>query len=190
MKSLKINYYNNSTELCDLGKKYDTDKSSQRNNVTDHRHCHPYTLFYDGLFKNKKNNNLKIAELGILDGASLLMWKDYFVNSEIYGFEYNNNLIEKFKNNFNNDRITLTNIDVTNKSNIINSFNNLNIMYDIIIDDTTHQFEDQIRIIENTYQYLKPGGIMIIKIYLNLIMKMIILINYNISYIIFKIFIL
>ena len=55
MKSLKINYINNSSELCEIGKKYDTDKSSQRNNVTDHRHCHPYTLFYDGLFKNKKD---------------------------------------------------------------------------------------------------------------------------------------
>ena len=50
MKSLKINYKTNSSELCKLGKKYDTDKSSQRNNVTNSRHCHPYTLFYDSLF--------------------------------------------------------------------------------------------------------------------------------------------
>ena len=91
------------------------------------------------------------------------MWKDYFINAEIYGFEYNNYLIQNFKNNFNNDRITLANIDVTNKDSIINSFNSINELYDIIIEDTTHQFEDQIRVIENTYQYLKPGGIMIIE---------------------------
>jgi hypothetical protein len=54
-------------------KKYDTDKSSQRNNVSDYRHGHSYTLFYYSIFKNKKSENLKIAELGILDGASLLM---------------------------------------------------------------------------------------------------------------------
>jgi hypothetical protein len=36
-------------------------------------------------------------------------------------------------------------------------------LYDIIIDDTTHNFEDQIKVIENTYQYLKPGGILIIE---------------------------
>ena len=163
MISLKIDYSNNSSELCEIGKKYDTDKSSQRNNVTDNRHCHPYTLFYDGLFRNKKDSTLKIAELGILDGASLLMWKEYFTNSEIYGFEYNNDLITHFKQNFNNDRITLANIDVTNKDNIVNAFSKLNILYDIIIEDTTHQFEDQIRVIENTYQYLKPGGILIIE---------------------------
>jgi len=163
MKTLKINYYNNSSKLCEIGKKYDTDKSSQRNNITNKRHCHPYTLFYENLFKNNKNDNLNIAELGILDGASLLMWKEYFTNSHIYGFEYNDKLINNFKENFNNNRITLTNIDVSNKDSIINSFSKLNILYDIIIDDTTHQFEDQIRVIENTYQYLKPGGILIIE---------------------------
>ena len=163
MNTLKINYNHASSQLCEIGRKYDTDKSSQRNNVSNTRHCHPYTLFYDGLFKNKKDENLKIAELGILDGGSLLMWKDYFINSEIYGFEYNDMLIKKFKQNFNNNRITLSNIDVRNKDSIIKSFSELNILYDIIIEDTTHQFEDQIRIIENIYQYLKPGGILIIE---------------------------
>jgi predicted O-methyltransferase YrrM len=104
-----------------------------------------------------------MAELGILNGGSLLMWKEYFINAEIYGFEYNNELINNFKNNFNNDRIHLANIDVTNKNSIVEAFHELNILYDIIIDDTTHQFDDQIRIIENTYQYLKPGGILIIE---------------------------
>ncbi|NDB86325.1 MAG: hypothetical protein EB127_27055, partial [Alphaproteobacteria bacterium] len=30
----------------------------------------PYTLFYDGLFRNKKHEKLKMAELGILDGEA------------------------------------------------------------------------------------------------------------------------
>jgi len=163
MESLKINYNNNSSVLCEIGKKYDTDKSSQRKNVTNCRHCHPYTLFYEGLFKNKRDKNLKIAELGILDGASLLMWQEYFTNAEIFGFEYNNHLIQNFKQNFNNDRITLANIDVTNKDSIVKAFSEINEIYDIVIEDTTHQFEDQIRCIENIYQYLKPGGILIIE---------------------------
>ena len=150
MNTLKINYKRNSSELCEIGKKYDTDKSSQRNNVTNYRHCHPYTLFYEGLFKNRKDEPLKIAELGILDGASVLMWKEYFPNAEIYGFEYDNNLINNFKQNFNNDRVNLSYIDVTNKDSIVKAFSELNILYDVIIEDTTHQFEDQIRAIENT----------------------------------------
>lgn len=163
MYTFKINYLNNSSELCMIGKKYDTDKSSQRNNINGSRYCHPYTLFYDGLFRDKKNEILNIAEFGILEGSSLLMWREYFKNSQIYGFEYFQHLIDNFKNKFDNNRITLSNIDVTNKNSIVNSLKQLNTMFDVIIEDTTHQFEDQIRVIENSYQYLKPGGILIIE---------------------------
>ena len=41
MQTLKINYKNNSSELCEIGKKYNVNKV--------------YTLFYDGLFRNKKD---------------------------------------------------------------------------------------------------------------------------------------
>ena len=161
METLKINYNSNKSELCEIGKKYDTDKSSQRNNVTDSRHCHPYTLFYDGLFKNKKNEKLEIAELGI--GPSIHMWQEYFTNSNIYGFDCDNTLIHSFKQIYDNTRVLFAHIDVTNKDSVANAFSELNVMYDIIIDDTTHQFEDQLRVIENCYQYLKPGGILIIE---------------------------
>lgn len=163
MKTLNINYHSALSELCEIGKKYDTDKSSQRTNVTHYRHCHPYTLFYDSLFKNKRNESLNIAELGVLYGGSLLMWKEYFTNGTIYGFEYNDKLIDKFRKNCDNDRITLSKIDVKNKDSIITAFRTLDTIYDIIIEDTTHKFEDQIRVIENVYPYLKPGGILIIE---------------------------
>jgi predicted O-methyltransferase YrrM len=162
MISLNINFKNTKTELCDIGAKYDTDKSSQRQNITDFRHCHPYTIFYNSLFKNNRNDNINIAEIGILDGASLLMWREYFTNANIYGFEYNVNFINNFKNKFNNDRITLSQINVNHEDSIKNAFNN-DLLYDIIIEDSTHQFNDQIRVIENTYDKLKPGGIMIIE---------------------------
>jgi SAM-dependent methyltransferase len=161
--SLNINYKSNTSWLCELGKKYDTDKSSQRSNVTDSRHCHPYTLFYDSLFKNKRNDCLNIAEIGILEGSSLRMWQEYFPSSNVYGFEYSDDYINKFKNLYNNDRVTLAKIDVTQSDSIKNSFNSMDKLYDIVIEDTTHHFEDQIRVIENMYQHIKPGGIIIIE---------------------------
>jgi len=161
--SLNIDYKSQKTILCDIGKKYDTDKSSQRENVTDYRHCHPYTLFYDSLFTSKKNENVTIAELGILNGSSLRMWQEYFPNAKIYGFENNYDLISDFKNNYNNERIALHYVDVKIKTSIELAFSNINQMYDIIIEDTTHEFEDQIRTIESVYSYLKPGGVLIIE---------------------------
>ena len=163
MTSLNVDYKASKSELCEIGRKYDTDKSSQRNNVTDSRHCHPYTLFYNALFESKRNEKLDIAELGILDGASLLMLQEYFLNANIYGLDYDNELIRRFRREYNNDRINLFNIDVNSQESIQNVFFNMNKTFDIIIEDTTHRFEDQIRVIENIHQYLKPGGILIIE---------------------------
>ena len=163
MQIFKVNYHDNKSELCDIGRKYDTDKSSQRHNISNDRHCHAYTLFYDRLFRSRKHEPLEIAELGIAEGSSILMWQEYFTTSYIYGFDVYAEKIVDFKNKYNNERITLSTINVHNNDSIKNTFAGINILYDIIIEDTTHQFEDQIRVIENTYQYLKPGGILIIE---------------------------
>lgn len=161
--SFRIDYKGASSELCEIGAFYDTDKSSQRKNVTSDRHCHPYTLFYNSLFKDKRNENLVIAELGILYGSSLLMWKDYFANATLYGFEYNTDLIDSFKKKYNNDRIHLTRLNVFNQSSIVKAFHSTNVKFDLIIEDTTYQFEDQLRVIENVHPYLKPGGMLIVE---------------------------
>jgi len=163
MFSLNIDYKNMACELCFIGAKYDTDKSSQRKNTSDTRHCHPYTLFYNSLFKQQKTQELKIAEIGILNGSSLLMWKEYFNKSKIYGFEYDVNLINNFKKKYNNNNIILSEINVKDDASIYNSFTNRNETFDIIIDDSTHEFEDQIKVIKNVHSFLKPGGILIIE---------------------------
>jgi SAM-dependent methyltransferase len=157
---MKIDYKLTVSDLCGIGKKYDTDKSSQRENVSITRHCHPYTLFYDSLFREYKDTKLEVAEIGILEGASIRMWREYFQNSHITGFEYDMNLINNFKDT---ERVTLAYMDVKNKSSIIASLKNQNKVYDIIIEDSTHYFEDQIRVIENAHQYLKDGGVLIIE---------------------------
>jgi predicted O-methyltransferase YrrM len=163
MNSFKVDYKNTQSELCIIGSKYDTDKSSQRKNVTDQRHCHPYTLFYNSLFKNNRDDQLKIAELGILEGSSLLMWREYFKNSNIYGFEYSDQFINSFKSRYSQERIKINKINVNCEENIVKSFTEVGEMYDIIIEDTTHQFDDQIRVIRNAWKFLKPGGVLIVE---------------------------
>lgn len=161
--SFNIDYKETVSDLCLIGAQYDTDKSSQRKNVTDTRHCHPYTLFYHSIFRDKRKADLNIAELGILHGGSLLMWREYFENAEIYGFDNDLEYLNSFKRLYDNDRIQLNQIDVKNKLNIKKVFHTLGVQFDLIIEDTTHQFQDQVRVIESVYPYLKPGGMLIVE---------------------------
>ena len=87
MLSLNFDYKSLKTDLCEIGAIYDTDSSSQRIHVSDERHCHPYTIFYDSLFKHSRDSNITMAEIGI--GGSTRMWRKYFKNASIYGFDIN-----------------------------------------------------------------------------------------------------
>lgn len=172
-RSLIIDYKNTRTELCKIGAKYDTDKSSQRQNTNSSRHSHPYTCFYHSLFKSARNHPLKICELGILHGASLKMWREYFSNVQIFGYEYDLEYISNFrKHEYDNvpshiiphiRPIQLSQIDVTSRDNISQQMNNMGVTYDLIIEDTTHQMNDQINVVLEATKYLNPGGILIVE---------------------------
>ncbi len=164
IRSYHIDYKSDVSPLCMIGRKYDTDKSSQRDNVTHSRHCHPYTLFYHSLFQSQRKETMEIAELGILNGASLLMWREYFPNAAIDGFDYDLGLLHKFREGYDQTRIALHHINVKQPGNVSDTFRILgNKRYELIIEDTTHEFDDQIRVVDEVWPYLKEGGILIIE---------------------------
>ena len=146
-----------------IGRKFDTDKSSQRNNVTHQRHCHPYTLFYNSVFHSKRKAPLEIAELGILEGSSLLMWREYFTRAHIDGFDYDERLLQQFRERHDQTRIDLFPINVKIPGNVRQTFAEREKTYDLIIEDTTHEMEDQIRVVQEVWPYLKPGGMLVVE---------------------------
>jgi hypothetical protein len=172
-RSFLIDYKNTRTELCKIGSKFDTDKSSQRAYADDIRHCHPYTCFYHSLFRTARYRDqpIQLCELGILEGASLKMWREYFPRVFITAFEYNTEYIQQFyENEYENvptevylPPVDLHTIDVCSRENIAQQFANAGKTYDIIIEDTTHQFPDQINVILETIRYVNPGGVLIIE---------------------------
>lgn len=54
-------------------------------------------------------------------------------------------------------------IDVSNDASIVNSFKGTNSKFDIIIDDSTHIFDDQIRIVNICNKFLNNNGILILE---------------------------
>ena len=140
--SLNINYLENKCELCEIGKKYDNNKS--------------YLFFYHSLFNGYRSKTISIAELGIKTGESLLTWNDYFKNTTLYGFDSNKSIIEKFEKKYKHENIHLSLIDQS-------TFSKTNETYDIIIDNSTYRIEDQIQMIEYAHHYLKPGGVLVVE---------------------------
>jgi len=158
INTLRVETTDISTDLCLLGKKYSTDKSPY--NVSGHRH--PYTSIYDLLFFNFRYEKINFAEIGILNNSSIKMFRKYFTKANIYGLEFNESLIKKAKKD-KLQKVYYKKIDVRNKNNIYQTFRSTNKKFKVIIDDSTHEFNDQINVIEKTINFLLPGGILIIE---------------------------
>ncbi|MDC0615803.1 methyltransferase domain-containing protein [Candidatus Pelagibacter sp.] len=147
----------NST-ICLLGKKYPTNKSPL--NIDGHRSG--FTGIYSLLFSSIKNKHINVAEIGIEKNSSTKIWREYFSNAKIYAFEYDKKKITKAKkDSLKNTKYIETNVKDKNK--IRESLNKAGCKFDIIIDDSTHIYQDQINIIEESYKFLKKDGILIIE---------------------------
>jgi len=152
-------------DLAQLFNKYGSDKD--RNG---------YSHLYSVLFDRIKNEKLNVLEIGIgtmvenacssmkgympdtyLPGASLRAWNDYFVNSNIYGMDIQKDT--QFKEN----RIVTHLCDSTNKEMVDEVMKELNIKFDVIIDDGHHWDESQKKTLRNFFPYLNDGGLYVIE---------------------------
>jgi len=160
INSISIDSTNSITELCLLGVKYPTDKSPY--NTDGNLHKHAYTSIYNLLFSNIRYNDLRIGELGILENHSMLSWREFFPNSKLYRFEWFDSRLDKAIADgiINCDYIKM---DVTDSKSIEEVLTNTGSNFDILMDDSTHMFEDQITFINVAYKHLKPGGFLIIE---------------------------
>lgn len=165
INSITIDSSNSKTDLCVLGTKYPTDKSpyNTENQVTPNGsgHRHPYTAVYDFVFSNLRYRKIKLAEIGVLDNMSMRCWDEYFKNSELFGFDFNYQFINEGKN-LNLINTTYDFIDIKSSESIKESLSKYG-KFDVIIEDSTHQFDDQVRLIKIAHNFLNPGGILIIE---------------------------
>jgi hypothetical protein len=139
-------------KLNDIGKKYRTDKC-------DETHTFNYSTYLDNYefhFEKFRYKNINVLEIGVLTGASIRTWKEYFPNATIYGLDIDPN------RKFEEDRIII-NIGSQNDTQFLEkTYENIN--FDIIVDDGSHVNEFTI----NSFNYLfynklNSGGIYVIE---------------------------
>lgn len=124
--------------LHELGIKYHTDKAYL------HNFCNDYEKL---LRKDVKT----LWEIGILDGASLRMWSDYYPNAKIIGYDIEDKSSLSF-----NDNVSVKLLDQSNKSQLSELAKQTDI--DIIVDDGSHIIQHQILTFEMLFNCLKSGG--------------------------------
>ena len=159
IKSITIDTTLYKSELCSFGKEFDSDKSPL-NFRSPSRHS--YTGVYNLLFSGLKNNQIDIAEFGVLGNASVKMWSNFFHNVKIFAFDNDLNFINKAKREkIKNVNYYIT--DVSNKTKLKDTMNEINQKFDIVIDDSNHIFESQMNIIEICSNFIKLNGYLIIE---------------------------
>lgn len=152
------------TELCELGKLCVTDKSPYVEHPDAHRH--PYTAIYSMLFGPLKNKEIRFAEIGVASGSSVVMWWNYFTKGQIYAFDRDKNFLKNVESmNFPERKPTLGLIDVRVDGDTTRAFSNISNtdLFDVILDDSSHDYADQIRIVKEAWPFVKSGGYMIVE---------------------------
>lgn len=119
---------------------------------------HSYIEVYEQLFDPIKDQSVNLLEIGIMYGSSLKMWKEYFKNGNITGFDIRPHITK-----YNEDRIKAIVCNATFE-NEINKSIDPSTKFDIIIDDGSHRVEDQLKTFHILFETrLNPNGLYIIE---------------------------
>ena len=122
---------------------------------TDKAHFHDYyNRFYQKTFESF-HKKCDLLEIGVLDGGSLKVWKDFFTEGTIHGIDINE--IE-----LNSERIKTFVVDQSKEEDLYN-FSHRGYEYDVIIDDGSHKMYDVQITAQILFKNLKSGGLFIIE---------------------------
>lgn len=135
------------TRLCEIATRYGCDKTPSV--------FHSYTPFYDDLLRTK--NVQRVLEIGVFHGASLHMWREYFPQAQIFGFDVNPHYL------FQEKRIETYLCDATNREQLAATVKAIGGDFDLIIDDGDHIPEHQLLAAEVLVPYLASNGVYVIE---------------------------
>jgi hypothetical protein len=115
---------------------------------------HHYFDIYDRHFKRFRGKEIVVVEIGVFQGGSLQMWKNYFGSAaKIYGIDINPRVEELREENI--DII----IGSQSDKNFLRKLKNELPPIDILIDDGGHKMKQQIFTFQELFSKIKPNGV-------------------------------
>lgn len=150
------------TPLCELSRKHGCDKGGEYHpygDVTRWSHC--YTPVYWELFKDLRDKPITLLEIGVSEGYSINMWHEFFPHGSIIGWDIRN---DYWTEAVCSSRIHLQKVDQSDPGQMFKVWTELGKPeFDIIIDDGSHRFEDQVITLGIMLPHLKPNGIYVVE---------------------------
>lgn len=134
--------------LNDLAIKYGTDKGP---------YDHIYTPRYELYLDQYRDEVFNLLEIGVCDGSSVKMWKEYFPKANITALD-----IDPRCKEFEEDRINIHIGDQTDTY-FLNEVVNKHSHFEVILDDGGHSWKQQIISFETLFPQLTPGGLYFIE---------------------------
>jgi predicted O-methyltransferase YrrM len=136
------------TDLCRLAERHDTDKGTQ------------FTAVYDGLLSHVREQRLRVLEIGLYNGGSLRMWRDYLPNATLHGIDIDPRTLA-YQEEVPNSQVRL--VDQADAHALDAFVAELGGNYDFILDDGGHTMEQQIVSFEVLWPQVMPGGVYVIE---------------------------
>lgn len=139
--------------LTRLANKHGSDKGSM---------CHQFTDFYEGFLSPIRSSVRKVLEVGVWQGASLKMWRDYFPSATIFGLDTDDcrQLDEKRIRTFvgdQSDRKRLWGLFGSPPEGLPTAD------FDLIVDDGGHHMDQQQVSLGALFPHVRPGGYYILE---------------------------
>ena len=117
-----------------------------------------YFDVYDEIFSKYQGKEITFVEVGILDGGSLFMWRDFFGNkARIIGVEFNPDGKKWEEHGF---EIYIG--DQSDNNFWKDTFEKIGPI-DLLLDDGGHTFEQQIVTVEESLKYINDGGKVVVE---------------------------
>ena len=113
--------------------------------------------FYDDIFESFENLPIKMIQIGVYNGESIRLWKDYLHSeSEIYAcdlnyFEHIDGTYSVIGDMYSNDQVSKFSNDY----------------FDLVIDDGPHSFESFVLVMQKYHSKIKKNGTLIIEDIIN-----------------------
>lgn len=124
---------------------------------TDKHTVHSYIPTYEEYFKDIRDSVKEVLEVGICEGGSILLWKEYFPNARVTGIDVN---LLPLKTNIFNSRTRVI-INNAYSDELISELSHTK--YDVIIDDGPHTLESMKFFAQNYSRLLSDNGVLIIE---------------------------